>query len=386
MPRGVPQVPATQKVQPKVKEVSQAPQQPPVGPQAPQQPPVGSQIPPKPTPPAKPKTGLKPKKKIVYLVFLPVLIIVGYIISITITYWNCSKATPETCAINKCDFSLSGFKLASSLKDDCCGNKICEVGETYSVCAEDCPDCDDENKCTFDSYDHDKQECVNEPILDVVCCGNTLCEEGYETNSNCPKDCPNCDDNSRLTVDSFNYETQKCENIVTHYFIEDFEEGETSIDKKVNWKIIDDQGNKVLDCPGKEINGVENDWANFGRGDWADYESELSFKLVENYEGFGFHFFAQGEQGYIVDIRGGKISLRKASPQGREDLSSKDFEFKLDEWRVLKTEKIENNIKVYIDNATVLEYTDNRPLEMGQLRLETFGDGHVRVDNISIKK
>ncbi|MFH1832856.1 MAG: hypothetical protein ABH816_01630 [Candidatus Levyibacteriota bacterium] len=327
MEGNIPQVTTTKEVQPEAKGISQAPQQPPVVPQAPLES----------IPPPKPKKGLKTKKIVLFLILVLVLAVIAYGVFLSISYFNCGKIIPKACETNvKCNFSLSGFYFTSDTKDNCCGN--------------------------------------------------SLCEEGYETNSDCPRDCPSCDDNSRLTVDSFNYITQKCENIVTHYFIEDFEEGETSIDKKVNWKIIDDQGDKVLDCPGKEINGVENDWANFGRGDWANYESELSFKLVENYEGFGFHFFAKEKQGYIVDIREGIISLKKESQQGREGVSSKPFDFKLDEWYGLKTEKTGNNIKIYIDDAVVLEYTDNQSLDTGQLRIETFGDGHVRLDDISIKK
>lgn len=218
------------------------------------------------------------------------------------------------------------------------------------------------------------------------CCGNVLCEEGSETNSDCPEDCPNCDDNSKLTVDSFNYQTQECENIATHYFIEDFEEGKTSIDKKVNWKIMNDQGDKVLDCPGKEIGGVQNDWANFGYADWANYKSELSFKLVENLEGFGFHFFSKEEQGYIVDIRERKITLKKGGQQARVEVLLEPFDFELDKWYLLKTEKTGNDIKIYIDDVVVLEYTDSQPLNAGRLRIETFGDGHVRLDDISIIK
>lgn len=326
MENKVPQAPVTQKVQPEVKDVSQIPQQPPVSPQTP----------PESTPPPKPKKR-KTKKVVILLLLLPVFAIVAYGVFITVTYWNCSKITPKVCEANiECGFSPSGFKSTSEAKDNCCGN--------------------------------------------------ALCEEGYETNSDCSEDCPNCDDNSLLTADSYNYRTQECENIVTHYFIEDFEEGKTSIDKKVNWKIMDDQGDKVLDCPGKEINGVQNDWANFGFTDWTNYKSELSFKLVENLEGFGLHFFSKGEQGYIVDIRGEKISLKKGGQQGRVEVSLEPFDFELDKWYELKTEKLKNNIKIYIDGAVVLEYTDNQPLDTGRLRIETFGDGHVRLDDISIIK
>ena len=321
-----PQASVSQRVQPEVKDVSQPTQQPPAIPQTP----------PESTPPTKPKKGLKTKKIVIYLIFSLVFLIMAYIIFIAVTYWNCSKITPEACDVGKCGFSLSGFNFVSEVKDNCCGN--------------------------------------------------TLCEEGYETNSDCPKDCPSCDDNSRLTVDSFSYKTQECENIATHYFIEDFEEGKTSIDKGVNWKIIDDQENKVLDCTGKEINGIENDWVSFGNEDWANYESELNFKLVENLKGFGFHFFSKGEQGYIVDIQDRKITLKKGNQQGREEVSLKPFDFKLDEWYTLKTEKTGNNINIYIDDTQVFEYKDSQPVDTGQLRIETFGDGHVRLDDISIRK
>ncbi|RLC29399.1 hypothetical protein DRH13_05785 [Candidatus Woesebacteria bacterium] len=319
-----PQVPVTQEVKPEVKKV----------PQVPQQPSVDSQTPLESTPPPKPKKR-ETKKVVILLILLPVFAIVAYGVFIAITYWNCSKITPQACEVGECGFSLTGFNLVSVMKDNCCGN--------------------------------------------------ALCEESYETNADCPTDCPNCDDDSRLTVDSFNYETQKCDNIATHYFLEDFEEGITSISKKENWKIADDQGDKVLDCPGKKINGVEHDWANFGNEGWANYESELSFKLVENLEGFGFHFFSKGEQGYIVDIRDRKITLKKGGQQSREEIILEPFDFKLDEWYVLKTEKTGSNIKIYIDDTIVLEYTDNQPLDTGLLRIETFGDGHVRLDDISIQ-
>ncbi len=319
-------VPAIQEMSPEGKDVAQTPQQPP----------TVSQTPPESTPPPKSKKGLK-KKIVIGLVLLSVLAVIAYLIFLATTYQNCSKIAPKACEINsQCNFSLSGFISTSDLKENCCGN--------------------------------------------------ALCEEGFETNSDCPTDCPNCDDNSRLTVDSFNYKTQECENVATHYFIEDFEEGKTSIDKKVNWKIIDDQGDKVLDCPGKEIGGVQNDWANFGFADWTNYKSELSFKLVENLEGFGLHFFSKGEQGYIVDIRERKITLKKGGQQGRVEVSLEPFDFELDKWYVLKTEKLKNNIKIYIDDVVVLEYTDNQPLDTGRLRIETFGDGHVRLDDISIIK
>ncbi|MFH1240211.1 MAG: transglutaminase-like domain-containing protein [Candidatus Diapherotrites archaeon] len=75
----------------------------------------------------------------------------------------------------------------------CCGNEICEISESYPECPE-CPNCNDNDECTRDSFDYERQKCVNE--LMVPCCGDGICEteETYlivETYSTCPQDCQN---------------------------------------------------------------------------------------------------------------------------------------------------------------------------------------------------
>ena len=128
----------------------------------------------------------------------------------------------------------------------CCGNSVCETEETYSNCAKDCPNCNDGNKCTKDSYDYHELKCVNKLI--IPCCGNEICDEGAETYLDCPTDCPDCNDNNKLTADNFNYATQKCENIVTHYFIDDFEQdtGNWVFFKEEDWSTETENGNTVL--------------------------------------------------------------------------------------------------------------------------------------------
>jgi hypothetical protein len=69
-------------------------------------------------------------------------------------------------------------------------------------------DCED--KTCFTTVECEDNTCVYSPIAD--CCGNDICESG-ESYSECSADCPNCDDNDGLTADSFNYETQECEHI-----------------------------------------------------------------------------------------------------------------------------------------------------------------------------
>jgi len=57
-----------------------------------------------------------------------------------------------------------------------CGNAICEVGESCSICPSDC-------KCA-NGY-----ECIEGICLPKAVCGNGVCERG-ENNANCPEDCP----------------------------------------------------------------------------------------------------------------------------------------------------------------------------------------------------
>ena len=153
MESNVPKVPVTQKLKPEVKEVSQTPQQSPVVPQTPTES----------TPPPKPKKGSK--KIVILLILLPVLAIVAYGIFLAVTYVNCSKTTPQACETNTCGFSLTGFKSTTETIEGCCGNTKCEVGETSSDCSADCPNCDDKSECTKDSYDYNEQQCIYEQLF-----------------------------------------------------------------------------------------------------------------------------------------------------------------------------------------------------------------------------
>lgn len=70
---------------------------------------------------------------------------------------------PATCNDNNScsnDFcsTETGYKCMNTLKLNCNGNGICENGE-YGT--SDCPNCEDNNKCTADSYDIGAKKCIN---------------------------------------------------------------------------------------------------------------------------------------------------------------------------------------------------------------------------------
>lgn len=119
---------------------------------------------------------------------------------------SCSGDAPGTCK----EYSCVGGNCTSVSKDDCCGNGVCEEGESYSNCPNDCSSvcgdnyCDTvagENTCTCsldcgtcggDAPGTCKEYgCVSGNCTSVSkenCCGNSVCEYG-ESYSNCQDDC-----------------------------------------------------------------------------------------------------------------------------------------------------------------------------------------------------
>lgn len=73
----------------------------------------------------------------------------------------------------------------------------------------ECPEtCDDSNKCTSDTCsEKTKFQCAH--TEKTPCERNDICEAGEDETST---DCPKCDDADECTVDSYNYQEQKCEN------------------------------------------------------------------------------------------------------------------------------------------------------------------------------
>ncbi len=97
------------------------------------------------------------------------------------------KTEQEECDL-ECDFTkcevLDEEECECKITLFCDGNGICEPGEYPD--SKDCPECDDGDPCTQNSYDYDLSFCVYETI--IPCCGNMECEDGEDEES-CPEDC-----------------------------------------------------------------------------------------------------------------------------------------------------------------------------------------------------
>jgi len=85
----------------------------------------------------------------------------------------------------------------------CCGNGNCEVGEDFSICPAECPECI-AAECQTSEFDYDSQTCISKDI--VPCCGNGLCE----VNETCADDCVACSTDRECYKSVFDYDLQKC--------------------------------------------------------------------------------------------------------------------------------------------------------------------------------
>lgn len=93
------------------------------------------------------------KKGIVILVIIILFVLINWLIP------ECPKSCNDnnSCTNDFCS-AETGYKCMNTLKLNCKGNGICESGE-YGT--SDCPNCDDGNKCTADSYDTASKQCLH---------------------------------------------------------------------------------------------------------------------------------------------------------------------------------------------------------------------------------
>ncbi len=280
------------------------------------------------------------------------------------TYPECVVDCPNCDDKNDCtvdEYDYHKQECANTIIPNviCCGNSICELDETYSNCVWDCPNCNDDNECTKDRYEYHEQECVNEAI--IPCCGNEICDEDVETYSSCSTDCPNCDDNDKLTTDSFNYGTQKCENVVIPHFIDGFEEGSWGTDWPDYMTWDTEQVHSGLKSLKTTLNNVPLDWYIWR----SDY---IPVKANQNYYLKGWIKTENAGCGAEVGVHFFDVSYKDIGHRGSGDLlcGTNDWTFKeLTFVTAPGTESIQimgsfqgTNGIAWFDDITLIEETD----------------------------
>jgi len=100
------------------------------------------------------------KKVIAILTIIFIFVIINWLIP------ECPKSCNDnnSCTNDFCS-AETGYKCMNTLKLNCKGNGICESGE-YGT--SDCPNCDDNNKCSADSYDSASKQCIHTEMKGCV--------------------------------------------------------------------------------------------------------------------------------------------------------------------------------------------------------------------------
>ena len=370
------------------------------------------------------------KKSVIIKITGVVIILV--VIGIFVIYIGRECKTDADCLTKNC-FTVQcwGNKCVYSPIIDCCGNEICEIGETYLECAADCPNCDDDNKCTRDSYDYHEQKCVNKPILDVVCCGNSrcevgetyencardcldcnddngctkdsydyheqkcineiiipccgngICDEDAETYLTCQADCPNCDDDNRLSEDIFNYETQKCE-YITYDLFDDFEEENFDqwhiwrANPEDGWEVISENTNKIARGRGEtDLHG--------GSKSWVNYTFMGKLKVIKG--GAGMWVREDGSGRYEFGIHVNKIDLQVHEYNiATTSLTSKDLYLPLNKWHDFKIVVEGNNLKFYLNNKLIIDVVDEKnTFPKGRIGVKSHANSEVYLDDFKVE-
>ena len=217
------------------------------------------------------------------------------------TYPGCAADYPNCDDANECtvdDYDYHEQECISEPVTPCCGNDICDKdSEDYSSCPGDCPNCDDKNDCTVDEYDHYKQECVNTPVLDVICCGNGACEMGEDYES-CARDCPNCADDNECTEDSYDYHELECVNevIIPCCGNEICDEG------------VEDGSSCPADCPDcDDGNRLTTDTFNYAT---QACESVVTHYFIDDFEGDTKNWGFSGEGTWSTAVEEGNTVLK----------------------------------------------------------------------------
>ncbi len=143
------------------------------------------------------------------------------------------------------------------------------------------------------------------------------------------------------------------------------------------WQVEKDDDNYVL-------SGEGHNWARqVQRGTWSDYKLSLRVKLLAG----GIHLNYRNSDclRYFIRIQSSGVTLAKTMPCGTQpNLVSIPGNYTLNQWHTVEIVGKGSNIKVLVDGAQLIDFTDPDPLLIGSIAFETLDSSHVHVDDISV--
>jgi photosystem II stability/assembly factor-like uncharacterized protein len=162
-------------------------------------------------------------------------------------------------------------------------------------------------------------------------------------------------------------------------FEDDFEDGDADgWQLEDSWSVVQESGNYVL-------HGIGHKWANAGLQEWRDYTFQSRVRLLEGAVHINFRMCDEGR--YFLGFHGDGLGLHKQFDQWRQftDLAGSGDSHSLDQWYELKVELEQGNIKVYVDDELMIDYTDPEPLLNGSIAYETLEDARVHIDEVRVE-
>lgn len=171
-------------------------------------------------------------------------------------------------------------------------------------------------------------------------------------------------------------------------FEDDFEDGDLKgwhVDRG-DWSVVDDDGDNVL-------SGYGDDWTWIvtGYNSWTDYAFEVNVKNVLGNSQLSIRHVSEGR--YLLGVEK-RMCLRKEMREFdgieyvgsiNKDLDCASTDIGIGSWHKIKIVGIGNNIRAYVDDELVIDYTDDEdPYLYGEIVLETGPRSRGYFDDIKV--
>jgi len=165
-------------------------------------------------------------------------------------------------------------------------------------------------------------------------------------------------------------------------FEDNFEDGnfdgwssQSVVQNAGGWSVVQENGNYVLQ-------GIDHTNVVAGSELWSDYTFESRVKLIEG--GIHVNYRMSGSVRYAVGLReNGMYLMKSTGPNTHINLVNIGLPLGKD-WNTIKIVGKGGNIKVYVNNALKINYTDDEPVLNGGINFESLPDSKVYVDDIRV--
>ena len=169
---------------------------------------------------------------------------------------------------------------------------------------------------------------------------------------------------------------------------EDFEDGRAENISYLsgNWKIIEDSdGNMVYDIDNtssSEFPGID-----FGSTRWQDYTVKYRVKILEGKPPWiitEFRRSADALYKYVLSIDSSHISLHyTTSGSNWQSITTREYNLEQGVWHSVQVEIQATNIKVSVDNLTMIDTIDSK-ISAGGLNIQVGPGTHAQFDDIRV--